>query len=104
MITSYALLRLEADEYAAQQWAGMLLDEAQNAKNHSSKVFAAVMGVGAPMTFAITGTPMENNLGELWAMFSLTAPGLLGSPKQFREAFRRPIERRTTWTASGWRC
>lgn len=93
VITSYALLRLEADEYAAQQWAGMLLDEAQNAKNHSSKVFAAVMGVGAPMTFAITGTPMENNLGELWAMFSLTAPGLLGSPKQFREAFRRPIER-----------
>ncbi len=95
VITSYALLRLEADDYAAQQWAGLLADEAQNAKNHTSKVFAAVKGVGAPLTYAITGTPMENNLNELWAMFTLTAPGLLGSPKQFRETFQRPIEKQT---------
>lgn len=93
VITSYALLRLEADDYAAEHWAGMIADEAQNAKNHASKVFAAVKGVGAPVTYAITGTPMENNLNELWAMFTLTAPGLLGSPKQFRESFQRPIEK-----------
>lgn len=93
VITSYALLRMEADDYAALPWSGMLLDEAQNAKNHTSKVFASIMRIGAPVRYAITGTPMENNLGELWAMFALTAPGLLGSPTQFQSAFRRPIER-----------
>ncbi len=93
VITSYALLRMEADDYAALPWSGMLLDEAQNTKNHTSKVFAAIMRIDAQVRYAITGTPMENNLGELWAMFALTAPGLLGSPKQFQAAFRRPIER-----------
>lgn len=93
VVTSYALLRLEAEHYAAVSWAGMILDEAQNAKNHASKLFAALISVGAPMTFAITGTPMENNLGELWSIFALTAPGLLGSPHQFRDIYRRPIER-----------
>lgn len=94
VVTSYALLRLEADDYAAQPWAGMLLDEAQNAKNRASKVFACIKTVGAPVVYAVTGTPMENNLDELWAMFALAAPGLLGSHKQFQAAFRRPIERR----------
>lgn len=93
VVTSYALLRLEADDYAALPWAGMLLDEAQNTKNRTSKVFASIKAIGAPVSYAVTGTPMENNLDELWAMFALTAPGLLGSPKQFQGTFARPIER-----------
>ncbi|OJX96973.1 MAG: hypothetical protein BGO96_02610 [Micrococcales bacterium 73-15] len=93
LVTSYALLRLEAEEYAALDLAGVVLDEAQNVKNYTSKAFASARRLGAPVTFAITGTPMENDLSELWAMFTLTAPGLLGSPQQFAEVYRRPIER-----------
>ncbi len=92
VVTSYALFRLEYDDYAALAPSGLLLDEAQNAKNHQSKAFACAKQLPAPVKFAVTGTPMENNLGELWAMFSITAPGLLGSPKQFTEHYRTPIE------------
>lgn len=93
VVTSYALLRLEAEEYAELTWSGMILDEAQQAKNPASKTFRSLVMIGAPVVYAITGTPMENNLGELWAMFALTAPGLLGGAKQFRDSVQRPIER-----------
>src|SRR5699024_6529743 len=93
LVTSYALLRLEAEEYAALDVAGLVLDEAQHAKNHTSKAFASAKTVAAPVTFAVTGTPLENNLDELWAMSALVAPGLLGRPPQFRQTYRRPIER-----------
>lgn len=92
VVTSYTLLRLDTDAYRDLGVTGMVLDEAQNVKNHTSKGFAAVASIGAPSTFAVTGTPIENNLGELWAMFALAAPGLLGTHKQFRDAFRKPIE------------
>lgn len=94
LVTSYALLRLEVDQYADLDVAGLVLDEAQNAKNHTSQAFASAKKVGAPVTFAVTGTPLENNLLELWAMTALVAPGLLGSPSQFAQIYRRPIERR----------
>ena len=93
VVTSYALFRLEYEEYAALEPSGLLLDEAQNAKNHQSRAFACAKQLPAPVKFAVTGTPMENNLGELWAMFSIVAPGLLGSPKQFTDHYRGPIER-----------
>ena len=93
LITSYTLLRLEYEDYAALNPAGMILDEAQQAKNPASKTFTSLLKVGAPVTFAITGTPMENNLTELWAMFALVSPGLLGSAKQFREQVQKPIEK-----------
>ena len=93
LITSYTLLRLESEEYADLHPVGLVLDEAQQAKNPTSKTFTSIMRIGAPTVFAITGTPMENNLGELWAVFALTAPGLLGSAKQFAQGTRRPIER-----------
>ncbi len=92
LVTSYTLLRLESAEYAELAPRAVVLDEAQQAKNPASKTFTSIMSLGAP-TFAITGTPIENNLGELWAIFALTAPGLLGSAKQFGEHTRRPIER-----------
>jgi superfamily II DNA or RNA helicase len=92
VVTSYALFRLEYDDYAELAPSGLLLDEAQNVKNHQSKAFACAKQLPAPVKFAVTGTPMENNLGELWALLSIVAPGLLGSPKQFTAHYRTPIE------------
>ncbi|QOQ39039.1 DEAD/DEAH box helicase [Trueperella pecoris] len=93
VVTSYTLMRLEADEYRALGITGLVLDEAQNVKNAKSKGFAVAASLGAPSVFAVTGTPIENNLGELWAMFALSAPGLLGSAEKFNDAFRKPIEK-----------
>jgi superfamily II DNA or RNA helicase len=93
VITSYALLRLEYEGYAGIEWAGLILDEAQAVKNHSGKGYQCAKRLPAPFKLAITGTPMENNLMELWAMFSLVAPGLFPDPKRFTTYYRRPIER-----------
>jgi superfamily II DNA or RNA helicase len=93
VITSYALLRLEIDEYEAQPWTGLLLDEAQFAKNPASRNYQAARRIPAPFKLAMTGTPLENSLSELWALTSITAPGLFAHPKQFGEAYRVPIER-----------
>ncbi|TNU72825.1 DEAD/DEAH box helicase, partial [Miniimonas arenae] len=93
LVTSYALFRLEHDDYAALRPAGLVLDEAQNVKNRQSKAFALAKTTPAHVTFAVTGTPMENDLTELWAMFALAAPGLLGTPQQFHELYAAPIER-----------
>ena len=57
--------------------------------------------LAAPFKLAITGTPMENNLMELWSLLSITAPGLFPSPERFREYYAKPIERQAT--GSGWR-
>ena len=93
LVTSYTLLRLESAEYANLRPCGVILDEAQQTKNPASQTFTSIIRLGAPVTYAITGTPMENNLGELWSVFALTAPGLLGSMPQFRKSTRKPIER-----------
>jgi SNF2 family DNA or RNA helicase len=93
VVTTYTLLRLDADEFASRAWAGVLLDEAQHVKNHSGKTHQAVRRVDAPFKLAITGTPMENNLTELWALLSITSPGLFPDPRKFTEFWARPIER-----------
>lgn len=93
VVTSYTLFRLEYDDYAALGFSGLILDEAQALKNHQSKAFSCAKRLPAPVKIAITGTPMENNLMELWAMFAITAPGLLGRPDKFTEHFRAPIEK-----------
>ncbi|VEI12638.1 DEAD/DEAH box helicase [Trueperella bialowiezensis] len=93
VVTSYTLLRLEDEEYRSLGFTGLVLDEAQNVKNYRSKGFAAAKNLGAPTVFAVTGTPIENNLQELWAMFTLSAPGLLGSSEKFGDTFRKPIEK-----------
>ncbi|MFD1337523.1 SNF2-related protein [Microbacterium lemovicicum] len=92
VLTTYAILRLDAEEFASREWAGLILDEAQFAKNAASKVHEAAQGVRAPFRLAVTGTPIENNLGELWALLALTAPGLFPSRRAFDETYRRPIE------------
>jgi len=93
VITSYALLRIDAEAYAAASWSGLILDEAQFVKNHRAKTYACARRVRAPFKLAITGTPLENSLMDLWALLSITAPGLFPSPDRFAEAYRRPIER-----------
>jgi superfamily II DNA or RNA helicase len=93
VVTSYTLLRLDVEAYAAVPWAGLIMDEAQYTKNHQSKVYQCLRRVPAPVKLAITGTPMENNLMELWSLLSITAPGLFPSPTRFRDFYARPIER-----------
>jgi superfamily II DNA or RNA helicase len=95
VVTSYTLFRLDEEAYAAAGWSGLVLDEAQFAKNHQSKVYQCARKLPAPFKLAITGTPMENNLMELWSLLSITAPGLFPNPTRFREEYARPIEKRS---------
>jgi len=93
VVTSHTLFRLDFDEYSAQPWAGLVMDEAQFAKNHQSKLHQCARRLAAPVKLAITGTPMENNLMELWSLLSITAPGLFPSPTRFTDYYARPIEK-----------
>ncbi len=93
VVTSYSLLRLEVGQYEEIEWAGLVLDEAQFAKNHSSHTYRSVAAIPVPFKVAVTGTPMENHLMELWSMLSITAPGLFPSAKRFGQDYRLPIER-----------
>jgi superfamily II DNA or RNA helicase len=92
VVTSYTLLRIDFDDYVALDWSGLILDEAQHAKNHQSKIYQCARQLPAPVKIAITGTPMENNLMELWSLLSITAPGMFPHPQRFRDYFARPIE------------
>jgi superfamily II DNA or RNA helicase len=96
VVTSYTLFRLDAEAHERIDWAGVLFDEAQFLKNRRSKVYQCARRVPAPFKLAITGTPMENDLMELWSLLSITAPGLFPSPERFRETFARPVEKGDT--------
>ncbi len=93
VITSYALFRIDYEAYASQQWAGLVLDEAQFVKNHQSKAYQCARKLPAAFKLAITGTPLENNLMEFWALTSIVAPGLFSSPKRFAEYYQKPVEK-----------
>ncbi|MFD4421438.1 DEAD/DEAH box helicase [Agromyces sp. NPDC058484] len=92
VVTTYAVLRLEAAAFAAIEWGGLVLDEAQFVKNAATKVHQAARDIRAPFRLAVTGTPVENNLSELWALLAIVAPGLFPSRRAFDERYRRPIE------------
>ncbi|WP_130403462.1 DEAD/DEAH box helicase [Micromonospora violae] len=93
VVTSYTLFRLEYDDYRALDWAGLILDEAQFVKNPQSQAYRCAKLLSAPFKLAITGTPMENHLGELWSLCSITAPGLLPRADRFTDYYRNPIEK-----------
>lgn len=93
VVTSYTLLRLDEREFGAVEWAGLVLDEAQFVKNAQTKAYRAARDLTADVVFAVTGTPLENSLTELWALLSLTAPGLFASARRFREEYVGPIEK-----------
>ncbi|MDA8314832.1 MAG: DEAD/DEAH box helicase [Actinomycetota bacterium] len=93
VVTSYALVDRDRDALTSVPWARIVLDEAQQVKNPSTKQTQAVRAIGAPRRLALTGTPVENHLGELWSIMEVLNPGLLGSQASFREQFAVPIER-----------
>jgi superfamily II DNA or RNA helicase len=93
VVTSYTLFRLDFDAYSAREWGGLVLDEAQFVKNHQSKAYQCARRLAVPFKLAITGTPMENSLMELWSLLSITAPGLFPNPTRFRDYYARPIEK-----------
>jgi hypothetical protein len=93
VVTSYGLLRLDAELLAAIDWDVVVLDEAQQVKNHLTKTARAARTLPAEVRVALTGTPVENRLAELWALLDLTTPGLLGGFTGFRRDYAAPIER-----------
>ena len=96
VVTSYTIVRLCEEEFIAQDWAWVVCDEAQFVKNHTSATYKAVRRLRAPSTIAITGTPLENSLMDLWALMSIAAPGLLPDPERFGQVYRKPIDRGDT--------
>jgi superfamily II DNA or RNA helicase len=92
VVTSYALFRLDAAVYRAHEWAVLVLDEAQFVKNRGSQAHRAAVELDARVAIAITGTPLENSLMDLWSLFRIVAPGLLSSASSFTESYVKPIE------------
>ena len=93
VITSYPLLRQDIDAVGSVNWYGVILDEAQNIKNPSAKQTQAARSLKATFRFALTGTPVENRLMELWSIMQFLNPGYLGARDRFRREFALPIER-----------
>jgi superfamily II DNA or RNA helicase len=91
VVTSYALARLDAHQLERFRFRTLVLDEAQNAKNPASQIAKVVRGLQADHRLALTGTPVENSLRDLWAIFGFVEPGLLGSEASFRRRFELPI-------------
>jgi superfamily II DNA or RNA helicase len=93
VVTTYGLLRRDAELLSSVDWSVALLDEAQNIKNASSATARAARNLRASHRFALTGTPVENRLAELWSILEFANPGLLGPLEAFRRDFALPIER-----------
>src|SRR5690606_2852483 len=93
VLTSYGLLRRDRDLLASLDWSTVALDEAQNIKNAASATAKCARALRAAHRFALTGTPVENRLAELWSIFEFLNPGLLGPLETFRRDYAVPIER-----------
>jgi superfamily II DNA or RNA helicase len=93
LVCSYALLQRDADLLAGREWHSVVLDEAQAIKNAATRRAKAASRIEAGFRLALTGTPIENHLGELWSIMGFANPGLLGSAEQFNQRFAGPIER-----------
>ena len=93
IITTYALALRDEDILQSQKWSILVLDEAQNIKNKKSLAGRSLKRFIAEQRLCLSGTPMENHLGELWALFDFLMPGFLGSSRTFARFFRSPIEK-----------
>ena len=93
VIAPYSLLQRDRERWLQLQWHLVVLDEAQNIKNASTNVAQVVSALQARHRLCLSGTPMENHLGEIWSLFHFLMPGFLGSQQRFRELFRNPIEK-----------
>ncbi|MDN3297993.1 DEAD/DEAH box helicase, partial [Streptomyces ficellus] len=92
VLTTYGTMRTSAERLAAHEWGMVVADEAQHVKNPFSATAKALRTIPAPARVALTGTPVENNLSELWALLDWTTPGLLGPLKAFRSRHARAVE------------
>ena len=92
VVTSYALLQRDAQLFSKRRWRGDVLDEAQNVKNPESKQARAARGIAAGYRIALTGTPVENHVGDLWSIMEFLNAGLLGSQAAFKREFLIPIQ------------
>jgi superfamily II DNA or RNA helicase len=93
VIAPYSLLQRDRERWLEQHWHIVVLDEAQNIKNASTHAAQVVSELQTHHRLCLSGTPMENHLGELWSLFHFLMPGFLGSQTRFRELFRTPIEK-----------
>ncbi len=100
IVTTYGLLPRDLGQLGAVEWSTLVLDEAQQIKNPATRAARAVRALRAGQKIALTGTPVENRLAELWAILDAVNPGLLGSREQFRHRYARPIEREGDATAA----
>ena len=94
VITTYQVAARDLDALLRVEWSILVIDEAQAVKNPDTKAARAMKALHARQKVALTGTPVENRLGELWSILNVVAPGLLGSAAQFRHRFSQPIESR----------
>jgi superfamily II DNA or RNA helicase len=94
VLTTYALLPRDADHLLPVAWHIAVLDEAQAIKNAAAKTTGLVCRLDARHRLCLTGTPVENHLGELWSQFAFLMPGLLGDARRFGRVFRTPIEKK----------
>jgi len=93
VFTTYALLKHDKENLLKQDFYFLILDEAQSIKNFKSLTTQIAQQIKAEHRLCLTGTPMENHLGELWSLFHFLMPGLLGNEKKFNSQFRYPIEK-----------
>jgi SNF2 family DNA or RNA helicase len=92
LIVSYGLMLSEEKTVTAKQWATVILDEAHAIKNYNTKTSKAAMSLQADFRIILTGTPIQNHLGEMWNLFQFINPGLLGSLSHFTDTFIRPSD------------
>ena len=92
VVSSYGLLHRDKKHIEKMRWGGIVLDEAQNIKNANTKQAQIVRSLEADFRFALTGTPVENNVGDLWSIMEFLNPGLLGTQAEFMRNFFTPIQ------------
>jgi len=92
VISSYGLLLRDVEFLCRVEWSGLVLDEAQNIKNHETRRAKASRAIAADYRIALTGTPVENHVGDLWSVMDFLNPGLLGSQASFKTRFYKPIQ------------
>ncbi len=99
VLTSYALIHRDLESFEKEEFHLLVLDEAQHIKNPQAQVSNAVKKLNASHRLCLSGTPVENHLGELWSLMSFLMPGLLGKQDQFNETYRNPIEKSNSESA-----
>ena len=93
VLSTYPLLTRDADVLLEQQWHAVILDEAQSIKNPNAETTRQALRLKAHQRLCLSGTPLQNHLGELWSLFDFLAPGFLGGQKSFKTRYRTPIEK-----------